>query len=551
MADWLAIAVKDVNGDPVSGAVLELKDPYGGTLTGMAWSGGVGQEPLTIFNIEPFEKISIKVGAQDYFSQAITLTRDRAAGTIEVDARSPQWGLFATETIQVAPRLTLVARRVTPSPLRQLVTPTRDQAPPVVTDPGGIIVDGSNRLVGLYTGAERGFQFVPGPDILGNADADDWGRFAFRTADVEPLQPERGARFLFVEYGDPAVGGLRQLVAVWVLNRAAQRPDGKADAHVFFGPSTGLENFAPPDVFPYKVRRISGEPVQPYSDFAYRYLSTGSPASGTPPGRDFGFAYQSLATDRSHILIMPLNAYGFWGPLSCRAGLLRMVREVVAFVSDLAFGGVRPRSLATAGAQQLLNRMAVSGYSAGAVEAARLFRTASIAELSAVYRAVKGEKVSAGYAERLDRLKPALWQSPAREIEQRWHEFYAIDGDFELLTGRAFPDEAARWFAAHEERMLRVYATSWTTSDPATLLKSSLGEVFKGVTPKEATRAMDASYRALQWQRDDGRATLAWFSANYMKFTGVERMPSGADEHHTIPRVVVSHAVKQSRFVPI
>jgi hypothetical protein len=551
VADWLGIAVQDVNGDPVPGAVLELKDPYGGTLNGVAWSGGMGQTPLTIFNLEPFQKISIKVGAPDYFPQAITLTRDRAAGTIEVDARSPQWGLFATETIQMAPRLTLVAGRVIQSPVRQLVIPTRDQAPPVVTDPGGIIVDGSNRLVGLYTGAERGFQFVPGPDMLGNADADDWGRFAFKTADVEPLQPDRGARFLFLDYGDPAAGGLRQLVAIWVLNRAAQRPDGKADVHVFFGPSTGFEDFTPPDLFPYKVRRTLGQAVQPYSDFAYRYLSTGSPASGTPPGRDFGFAYQSLASDRSHILIMPLNAYGFWGPLCCRAGLLRMVREVVAFVSDLAFGGVRVQSLATAGARQLLNRMAVSGYSAGAVEAARLFRTATIAELSASYRAVKGDKISAGYADRLDRLKPALWQSPAQEIERRWQEFYAIDGDFNLLTGRAFPDEAARWFAADEERMLRVYATQWTAPDPAALLKSSLGEVFKGVATKEATRAKDASYLARQWQRNDGRATLAWFSANYMKFSGVERMPSGKDEHHTLPRVVVSHAVKQSRFVPM
>jgi hypothetical protein len=49
-------------------------------------------------------------------------------------------------------------------------------------------------------------------------------------------------------------------------------------------------------------------------------------------------------------------------------------------------------------------------------------------------------------------------------------------------------------------------------------------------------------------ERNDGRATLAWFSANYMKFTGVERMPSGQDEHHTIPRVVFAQRLRRTGF---
>ncbi|MEM5425862.1 hypothetical protein [Paraburkholderia ferrariae] len=556
MAAWLGIAVVDVNGDEVPGATLELKDPYGGSLAGVTWSGGFGQTSLTIFDLANWTSISITVGAPNYFSQMVTLTRDIAAGTMSVDARSPFWGLFATETIPFGTRLTLIASRIQSAPFGLLVLPARDQAPPVVCDPGGIIVDGSNRLDGLYAGPERGFQVVLGPEMLGSADADDWGRFSTTTRDVDPQQPDRGARFTFVEYGDPSANGLRLLLAVWVVNRAAQRTDGKADVHVFFCPSTGFDDFAPADLYPYKVRRIKGVPDQPYSELAYRYLSSGSPASGTPPGRDFGIAYQAMATDRSLILIMPLNAFGFWGPLSCRAGLLRMVREVVAFVSDLAFGGVKPQSRALTGVRQVLNRMAVSGFSAGAIDAARLFQTATIADLSQAYRSAKGDKVAAGYADRLDRLKAPLWQSSAQEIERCWHEFYSIDGDFQKLTGRAFPDDAVSWFKAHEERMLRVYATQTTTPDPATsvpagLLKTKLGEVFKGVSPKEAVRAGDPGFAARQWQREDGRATLAWFSQNYMKFTGVERMPTGTDEHHTIPRVVVSHAVAQSRFVPM
>jgi len=100
-------------------------------------------------------------------------------------------------------------------------------------------------------------------------------------------------------------------------------------------------------------------------------------------------------------------------------------------------------------------------------------------------------------------------------------------------------------FAADPERVLRVYTTADIVPDSATLsrLQSSLSNVFKDVSP---SGTIDL---AQQWERGDGRATLAWFSSKYMKFVGVERMPSNEDAHHTIPRIVVSHAIGQSRFL--
>ena len=124
------------------------------------------------------------------------------------------------------------------------------------------------------------------------------------------------------------------------------------------------------------------------------------------------------------------------------------------------------------------------------------------------------------------------------------------DGFFGSNSYKAFPGELAPWFAGDSERIVRVYATPDRMKSATDVVVNKLADVFRGVTPKHVERASDTSFEAEEWHRSDGRTTLAWFSESYMKFNGVPYMPT-ADGHHTIPRVVFSHALAQSRLLQL
>ena len=543
MPDFLAVRVVDVNGNPVGNVTAQVQTAAGALLPGTVLPGGFGQPDTTVFDLKGLTDVSVGMTATDYFEYAVKLTRNLAAGTLEVDARSPQWGLFSTETLPIMPMLTLCARRVRPAPQRAFTTPAHDEAPPIVGDPRGIWINGRTNLIeDLYTGEEKGFEIVQSPMIIGDPGKDDWDRFNKTTMDVNPEQADGGSRLHWLEYGDPSTNGERILVAVWVLNRAASRPDQRAGVHVFLGPPTDIDWYRPPEVFPYKIKRFGPDMLQPYSHHAHFYLSTQSGPGGRPPGNAFAIAYQSLASKKSHILIMPLNAFGFRGPIPCRAGLLRLAREVISYVSDNTMRTLPPRSTFPTSAIQTVDRLAISGYSAGAVEAARLFTISGLKELSETYRSNRNDKEAQAWAARLDRLTPNLWESPSADLDRRWKEFYSVDGFYGSNAASAFPASISQWFNADDERLLRVYATTGRMADPEEVRRTRLEKVFPGVVPQQASRGSDSSFAAKQWQRQDNRATFAWFADRYMEFSRISRMPTD-DAHHTIPRVVFSHAL--------
>jgi hypothetical protein len=135
-------------------------------------------------------------------------------------------------------------------------------------------------------------------------------------------------------------------------------------------------------------------------------------------------------------------------------------------------------------------------------------------------------------------------------LDKSWSEFYSVDGFYGSDSDQAFPSELAPWFAADSERILRIYATDGRMKSAADVVKNKLPDVFRGVTPRQVARAADPKFRAEEWHRSDGRASLAWFSEAYMTFHSIAYMPT-EDGHHTIPRVVFSHALAQSKLLPI
>jgi hypothetical protein len=543
----LAIQVEDVNGDPVPNPEIIVRDISSALATEMVGTPrGGNQEPaILVFDLGTARLLSIELKAATFFGYTIFLKHDAGAGTFEVDARSPMWGLFTMGVSNElgGVRLRLIARRVRRAPRIVALTPTRDLAPPIVDDPAGIWLDHNQLLVGLFDDKASGFPAVMEREIVGNPDANNWERFRAVTSDVDPGQADGGHAFEWLEYGDP--NGFRMLLAIWVVNRAGARPDGHTDLHFFFCPRTDIPFYAPAGVYPYKRTRFSGPLLQPYSTLGYTYLSTGG-----SPGSDFGIAYQAMASKRSHIVVMPLNAFGYAGPLLCRRGLHRLAREVTAYVSDNTRNTPPASSQFSAGSRQTVNRIVISGYSAGVPDVIKLFRHATISELADSYRRAKGDPQAQDFAKRLGTLNASLWQSPLGDFDRQWSEFYSVDGFFGSDKHTDFPGELAGWFAGDSQRILRVYATSDRMKSAADVVTNKLSDVFRGVTPKPAARARDAAFKAEEWHRADGRATLAWFSESFMTFRAVPYMPT-ADAHHTIPRVVFSHALSQSKLLQV
>jgi hypothetical protein len=256
-----------------------------------------------------------------------------------------------------------------------------------------------------------------------------------------------------------------------------------------------------------------------------------------------------MATKRALVIAMPISAYGYWGPLLSQEGLCRLAKEIALFVGDNT-KNVRPaQAKPLAGNQQGANRIAVSAYSAGALDALHLFESPTLAELTS--KMSRGNETEKEFAQRIKALKAGLWSAPAAEIVRNWKEYYNIDGFYG--SDEKFPDQLAAWFGAAPDRMLRVYATPGRMKDAKKVVDSQLSTVLKDREEEEVHRGGN-SFKGLAWHRRDGRASLAWFSTDYMRFKSVRFMPQYDEKedlaaHHTIPRVVLSHAVSQSGFL--
>lgn len=551
----LIVRVVDVNQREVrdfDATVTDTSSSVWSKLKG-EFAGGIPTMDSRIiwFDLASARELTIELKTVNYFDYKVVLTRDIAKGTFEVNARSAILSSRIFEPFGVVVELLLVARRIQKAPRKVALSPRQDLTPHMLDNPGGIWLNGSNLFVGLFDGRVNNFPAVLGREIIGDPNVNTWERFLPSTSEIDPNQHDGGTWFEWLEYGDP--NGFRMLIAIWVIHRAGARADGKVDFHFFFCPRTdyvdqklGMRIYDPIELYPYGRKRIKGVIHQPYSELAYNYLSTGGP---TRSESDFGLAYQSIASGKSHILVMPLNVLGYTGPLICRQGLNRLAQEITAYVSDNTQNTPNASSgFPTSSIPQRVNRIAISGYSAGVNDTLKLFHCDTIVDLVNAYGSVKTDQQAQDFSRRLASLSASFWQSSLGNFDRSWSEFYSVDGYVGSDATAAFPGEFSQWFAGNPERILRIYATAGRMKNPSELVTSRLASVFPGVVPNHAQRNANASFNASEWHRLDGRATLAWFSESYMNFNAVPHMPT-QDAHHTIPRVVISHALAQSKLL--
>lgn len=536
----LAINVVDVNGVAAAGVSVAVRDPGSSAgplkLTPVPANGSLPERQEVELGSLP--TYNIVLSGNDYFERTFRLDhkisgKPPETSGLSMDARSPVWGLYTpgmSAGLQYSVELTASRMRPAPRAARGFPPPGTNR---VADDPKGLWADRSNRLIAFSESAAGSYPVVLGPRLFDKLEGNEQERFHWSDASIDPEQVNGMTWFDIAEYGDP--NGFKMLVALWTMHGAGIRTDHKVDVLFWMAPRTNIAPFAPADVYPYKRVRDPDGIVQPYSLLAYRYL--GARAAGQ---LQTGLAYQAMAARKSIVLAMPISAFGYWGPLLAREGLHRLAREIVTYVADRSLRGRPPVSTALGGDAQKLNRVGVAGYSSGAIDAVRLFDTRTIGDLTTAYG--KAGKEAEPWAKRNAALKPSLWAAPADAFDKVWKEYYSVDGFFG--SNETFPSSMGKWFRADAERRLRIYATPGRMKSPQAVIDNQLSGIFPPTPPAASPP------RAQEWHSSDGRATLAWMSAQYLVLPSIAFVPA-VDDHHTIPRVVFSHAVAQSGFLSL
>jgi hypothetical protein len=563
-SNLFAITATDANRNYLSGFAVTVLDS-GSMSTSPLASLGSETTPsgrtYLIYDMGNLDRVDILVDHPQFFQRKVQVLRDARTGNLSSNTRSTLYGIYARSSIAnlIVPTVELVLLRVSQSPVKLLPeTFPAGTAGKVLDDPRGVWGNSSGEIVNLFDAAISGdYPVVLGPGLSRDASQSDWGRFETSRVKVDPKTPTGGAWFRWLEYGDAT--GLKMLIAIWVIGRAGAKPKpNSTDAVVFFSPNTAISLFSPKDLYPYKRKFISSKQtnrvflIQPYTELAYRYLSSGGSSGGD--GSDFGLAYQGMATGRSLVLIMPIQMYGFWGPVLAHDGLARLVTEVLFFVSDNTVRAIPPNSGFGNDQSPRLGRLAIAGYSNGMNDVRTLLDTQTIRALADKYAAMSSsapavqKSTFSEMAQRLRSLPEQLWTSPSGLIRKSCRELYSIDGYFPG-ENKKFQNEMGVWFNETDDAMLRVYASDGRFSETEIIAGTKLDDVFRGVTP---IITGSGATKSKEFHRQDGRASFAWFTEKFMNFAAVEFMPdvqkSGIDAHHTLPRVVFSHAIAQGRF---
>jgi hypothetical protein len=562
-ADYFAVTATDANRTAVSGFTVSVVDPGSTVRTPFAilksetsGSGNIYQ----IFDLQNLDLVEITVDHPQYAQRKIRVTRNKSSGNLSTNTRSTYCGIYTATTFITAimPTVEVVLVRVVQAPIKSLSSNLPvGNAETVLDDPAGVWANPSGLIVGLTDAAVSDFPVVVDPVLSKDETQSDWGRFNSTKQGVNPQDSTGGTWFDWVEYGDAS--GLKWLIAIWAIGRAGAKPNPNGtDVLVLYSPSTAISFYSPKDVYPYKRKFIQSKLLnkfvllQPYTHLAYRYLSPGD-TSGSK-GKDFALAYQAMAAGRSLVMIMPIQKFGFWGPVLAQNGLARMITEVLMYVGDNTRNAPPATSSFNQNQAPQIARIALAGYSAGMNDIRLLLKTTTYQKLADAYAALASQSKDPDrtnyndMAQQLRGLPETLWAAPESLFQKSCKELYSIDGFFQG-DNKNFQNEMGDWFNKTDDAILRIYATDGRFKDTEVIAGTKLDDVFKGVKAQVVGKPPLLSK---EFHRDDKRASFAWFTESFMKFTGVDFMPDTADPtidaHHTIPRVVLSHAIALSGF---
>lgn len=309
------VRVRDVNGQEYTPPffVARYLTPAGpGQVSVPAVARLVPGAPMDLHLAD--DQVNLTVGAQAPGFSGTTFTVRMAAGRWLADTRAATVGVqgdtiavdVVDGTVRLAPTIHI--------PREQMV---RDDPRALLCEPG---------QGWIYYGAyltDPTISRLRNPVVFSSAEP-----AGYPSDDISVKNAGSGG-LVFLEYGFEATPGMprgpRFLIAVWAPRVVLGNPP---QVVVFYSPPTKAPDFPEAGYpfhgrYPYDVRApaLAKDLVQPCPYLAINYLIAG-----------YKIIPQIQAEGRDPIVIFPVRPTGSWGPLGTRAGLSRLVKEVVRFL---------------------------------------------------------------------------------------------------------------------------------------------------------------------------------------------------------------------------
>lgn len=519
MAVTCTVLARDVNGLPIANAMVSLGGASGGTDPGGRWS-------TTLTSPPPYPMITVT-------HPAYVTERVGTAG----DLRTEAWGnALASRTVAGDDvTFTVTLGRLDTCPTAEL---SDDQVKQVMKqkgrDPHTALLWRPPKYPSIraYTGQwnDQLDCYVAEEELLAATPIDPaargWAQFLHRLV-KNPVAAL--GRFYWLTYPSPQTDQMHT-VAVFSPNFAKPTPVSTLDFAVFYSPKT-LDYAA---TYPYGLVN-DASPLQEYFNLGKKYLLD-----------EFYFVAQLLARRSRAVTVMPIVKGDDWGPVNTGEGLLRLLREVAAFLHRqcrTSVQGVRPptdnpdelcgpnlRTFQRAvwstdfGPVPPVGAVAVSGFSTGIEPVKNVMKNFAVAQGTVMWGV---PSVGGTDAQR-------IWNLAFREL-------WDLDG-FHPGTGGwpAYLTLLRTWFNFDSTRVLRSYHSAGRvppdpTTDPDPVWKDLRGA---GLTLDRQQTPPGRSARILQ----NARWTSVRMSDSYVDYGPPDDRPVFLDAHHTTPRIGFSHA---------
>jgi hypothetical protein len=519
MAITCTVLVRDVNGTPITNAMVSLGGVSGGTDPDGRWSTVLAQPPTVPL---------IVVTHLAYVTERVAVAGDLRTDTWDnALARRTVAGDDVTFTVTLGRLDTCPTVELTADQIKSLMEQK-------ARDPHAALLWRPPKYpnVQAYTGHwnDQLDCYVAEEDLLPSAPIDSsargWAQFHHR---LVKNQVDALGRFYWLTYPAPQSDQMHT-VAVFSPNFSKPTPVSKLDFVLFYSPNTGSYTAA----YPYGLVN-KDNPFQQFFDLGKKYLLD-----------EFYFVAQLLARRSRAITVMPIVKGTDWGPVNSGEGVLRLLREVAAFVHRqcrTSAAGVRPpndnpqelcgpnlRTVNRAvfstdfGPVPPVGAVAVSGFSTGIEAVKQVMRTFPVSQGTTMWGVP-----SVGGADAL-----RVWNQAFREL-------WDLDG-FHPETG-GWPEYLRllrTWFNFDGSRVLRSYHSSGRVPPDPTTDKDPVWKDLRGAG-LTLDRQQTPSGR---WARilQNARWTSVRMSDSYVDYGPADDRPVFLDAHHTTPRIGFSHA---------
>lgn len=374
----ITIIILDVDKQPISNAEV--------TCTWVNASAGTGPSHSTnTFSCEfeadiPLDRVDdvrITVNHPHFTTEVTTIHPDgdywsNPTCTITASVTNPM-----PIVVEVDMSVTFVLGRARLAPMAvEVITPSRP-----IAMPSGVLPNTNEAPAGtnyrLVFSGERSFLRLR-EHVIGDPTKDDWERLAH--APPVAADASREGYFRWIEVRE---GSKKFAVAIWAPKNYFPQPGQNEqiealDFIVFYSPTTaGKDDIYKLDrghTYPYGLRTIPDPKDKTrVTDWNQPFIFT--------LGQKYLFdrlhlTFQLIAANKKAIIVMPINAYGDWGPFTHKQGVHRLLLEIAQFSCKnfMAPLGKPPASRRKYKGIPPIGKVVIAGFSSGSVPILELFR---------------------------------------------------------------------------------------------------------------------------------------------------------------------------------